>query len=64
MKLKYLWVEKYKNLQDFECNFSESGLDVLIGTNGSGKVIFWKLFPISLRDYIKKQTLKWISISS
>ncbi len=37
MKLKYLWVEKYKNLQNFECNFSESGLDVLIGTNGSGK---------------------------
>ena len=37
MKLKYLWVEKYKNLQNFECNFSESGLDVIVGTNGSGK---------------------------
>ena len=37
MKLKYLWVEEYKNLRNFECDFSESGLDVLIGTNGSGK---------------------------
>lgn len=36
MKLKYLWVEKYKNLKNIEINFSEN-YSAFIGTNGSGK---------------------------
>lgn len=38
MRLKYLWVENYKNLKDFCVDFSAgNGLTLLIGTNGSGK---------------------------
>ena len=36
MKLKYLWVEKYKNLKNIEINFPEN-YSAFIGTNGSGK---------------------------
>ncbi len=38
MRLKYLWVEDYKNLKDFSIDFQKGdGLTMLIGTNGSGK---------------------------
>ena len=36
MKIKELWVKKYKLLQDFQINF-ENQTTVLIGKNGSGK---------------------------
>lgn len=53
MKLKYLWIDEYKNLTDFKLNFQENnGLTVIIGNNGSGKsnileaisAIFYSIF--------------------
>lgn len=38
MKLKRLWINGFKNLNDFEINFeSNDGITLLIGNNGSGK---------------------------
>lgn len=38
MRLKYLWIEDFKNLKNFEIDFKKGdGLTMLIGTNGSGK---------------------------
>lgn len=38
MRLKYLWVENYKNSKDFSIDFAKGDeLTMLIGTNGSGK---------------------------
>ena len=38
MRLKYLWIEDFKNLKNFEIDFEKgNGLTMLIGTNGSGK---------------------------
>ena len=56
MKLKRLWVDGFKNINDFEINFSENlGTTVLIGNNGCGKsnilesisAIFTSLFKLS-----------------
>jgi len=38
MKLKRLWINGFKNLNDFELDFTDKdGITVLIGNNGSGK---------------------------
>lgn len=37
MKLKEISVQKYKNLVDFKCEFSDSNISAFIGNNGSGK---------------------------
>lgn len=37
MRIKKISVEKYKNLVDFECEFSDSNIFAFIGNNGSGK---------------------------
>ncbi len=38
MKIKYLKIEEYKNLKDFEINFeSDNPISIFIGDNGSGK---------------------------
>ena len=38
MRLKRLWIDGFKNLNDFEIDFSDKeGITVLIGNNGSGK---------------------------
>lgn len=37
MKLKRISVQKYKNLVDFKCEFSDSNVSAFIGNNGSGK---------------------------
>ncbi len=37
MKLKQISVQKYKNLVDFKCEFSDSNISAFIGNNGSGK---------------------------
>jgi len=56
MKLKRIWVNGFKNLNDFELDLSQNiGLSVLIGNNGSGKsnvleamsAIFTGLFKLS-----------------
>ena len=56
MRLKRLWVDGFKNLNEFELDFSDKdGITVLIGNNGSGKsnvleaisAIFTGLFKMS-----------------
>ena len=37
MRIKKITVEKYKNLNNFKCEFSDSNISVFIGNNGSGK---------------------------
>ena len=38
MRLKRLWIDGFKNLNDFEIDFNDKeGITVLIGNNGSGK---------------------------
>lgn len=38
MRLKHVWIQKYKNLKDFTVKFDgANGLDVVAGLNGSGK---------------------------
>lgn len=41
MRIKSLWIEKYKNLEDFKIEFDISNsLNIIIGKNGSGKSNF------------------------
>jgi len=56
MRLKRLWIDGFKNLNNFEIDFSDKeGITVLIGNNGSGKsnvleaisAIFTGLFKMS-----------------
>lgn len=37
MRIKRISIEKYKNLVDFKCEFSDSNISAFIGNNGSGK---------------------------
>lgn len=37
MRIKTVSIERYKNLHDFECEFSDSNISAFIGNNGSGK---------------------------
>lgn len=37
MRIKKISIEKYKNLVNFECEFSDSNISAFIGNNGSGK---------------------------
>ena len=37
MRLKRIYVGRYRNLIDFECEFSDSKISAFIGNNGSGK---------------------------
>lgn len=37
MKLQHLHIENYKNLKNFDIDFSDTKVTALIGTNGSGK---------------------------
>ena len=37
MRLKRIVVQKYKNLENFKCEFSDSNISAFIGNNGSGK---------------------------
>ncbi|MFM9872361.1 MAG: AAA family ATPase, partial [Fimbriimonadaceae bacterium] len=43
MRLIHVHISDYKNLKNFDLNFeSESGLDVFVGKNGSGKSNFFE----------------------
>lgn len=43
MRLKYVFIEEYKNLKDFEITFDGSSfIDVFVGKNGSGKSNFFE----------------------
>lgn len=37
MRIRGISIEKYKNLVDFKCEFSDSNISAFIGNNGSGK---------------------------
>ena len=37
MRLQRVYVKEYKNLREFECDFSDSSITAFIGNNGSGK---------------------------
>ena len=53
MKLQYLWVEKFKNLNDFEVDFSKAagGLcTVILGGNGLGKSNLLEVLVVIFRD--------------
>lgn len=53
MKLDYLWVDRFKNLQDFEVDFDESPKElfaVLLGRNGFGKSNLLELLVVIFRD--------------
>ena len=38
MRIKRITVKKFKNLVDFDCEFSDSNISAFIGNNGAGKV--------------------------
>ena len=41
MRFKNLWIDGFKNLNNFELDFTDKcGITLLIGNNGSGKVTF------------------------
>lgn len=43
MRLKYVFIEEYKNLKDFEITFDGSSfIDIFVGKNGSGKSNFFE----------------------
>lgn len=37
MRIKRITVKKFKNLVDFDCEFSDSNISAFIGNNGAGK---------------------------
>lgn len=62
VKLKKLYIKKYKNLIEFNVNFETGkGLSVLIGNNGSGKSnVLEALSGIFANAYLKKGTHKFV----
>lgn len=53
MKLDYLWVETFKNLQEFEADFDENPKElfaVLLGRNGLGKSNLLEVLVVIFRD--------------
>ena len=53
MKLDYLWVERFKNLQDFKAVFDENPDElfvVLLGRNGLGKSNLLEVLVVIFRD--------------
>src|SRR5689334_2517957 len=53
MKLDYLWVENFKNLQDLKADFNESPgelFTVLLGRNGLGKSNLLEVLVVIFRD--------------
>lgn len=50
MKLKRLWIDGFKNLNNFEIDFTDKdGITVLIGNNGSGKS---NVLDTLLKDFV------------
>ena len=53
MKLDHLWVESFKNLQDFSADFDEDPNElfaVLLGRNGLGKSNLLEVLVVIFRD--------------
>lgn len=56
MKLKNLYVQRYKNLIDFSVNFqSGNGLTMLVGNNGSGKSNLLEVLSGIFHDLFKEK---------
>lgn len=56
MKLDYLWIENFKNLQDFSADFDESPEElftILLGQNGSGKSNLLEALVVIFRDLFR-----------
>lgn len=56
MKLDYLWVEDFKNLQDFRADFDESPEElftILLGQNGLGKSNLLEALVVIFRDLFR-----------
>ena len=56
MRLDYLKIDHFKNLNEFEVNFEETcdePVTVLLGRNGSGKSNLFEALVIIFRDLIK-----------
>lgn len=60
MKLDYLWVETFKNLQDFRADFDENPNElftVILGRNGLGKSNLLEVLVVIFRDlFLGKET--------
>lgn len=54
MRIKKISIEKYKNLVNFECEFSDSNISAFIGNNGSGKSNLLEAIT-EVFSYVKKQ---------
>lgn len=50
MRVKDLWIERFKNLRDFSISFGDSLTTVLIGQNGTGKSNLLEALAIIFRD--------------
>lgn len=56
MKLDYLWIENFKNLQDLKADFDENPNElftVLLGQNGSGKSNLLEALVVIFRDLFR-----------
>ena len=56
MKLDYLWVEDFKNLQDFKVDFDENPEElftILLGQNGLGKSNLLEALVVIFRDLFR-----------
>lgn len=62
MKLKKLYVQKYKNLVDLYVDFeSKNGLSIIIGNNGSGKSNLLEVISGIFHDLFKEKSERKIS---
>ena len=63
MRIDWLWIDQYKNLNDFTIDFSQGHLiTVLIGRNGTGKSNVLEALTIIFRDLLtreKKPNIKY-----
>ncbi len=50
MKIKKLWIENFRNLKNFEIEFSDSLITTLIGENGTGKSNLVEALCLIFRD--------------
>lgn len=51
MRLEYLWIESFKNLREFEVNFSPNHpIEVIVGRNGTGKSNLLEALIVIFRD--------------
>ncbi len=50
MKIKHLWVSKYKNVEDINLNFNSELITLLVGKNGLGKSNLIEILALIFRD--------------